>query len=318
MNNVHCFEVGKIYSCGRYITHTPLKFIKVIDRKGKTLTIEDITGRQFTKKVLKEVTNNSEQLYTSCSSFTMPSNFYATDEVSELEWKFLIENFDSIYPPAEVTYEGILKFFADYIKPMLKETIQTDDTIKIHVADQVLPVEITIKIEENIVNGQIIGHDIKYYRKGKLLGITFGAEEHECLLNNELNKHNIRQEIRRLMMIKEENESIMSEYTDIKTKADIKAEGVKILHHYHIDDQLTIKVPFTTENNTTGHYILTIVPFYLGKFEYHYYIEHDGANYCMSIQNVWANIRHKIHPSLKRRLATSYPLLVDFLQKYDY
>lgn len=116
------FEVGKIYSCGKHITHTPLKFLKVIERKNDAVFLEDITGRKFWQRVFfdksysNEVRRNAEQIFAPCASFVTPRNFCAVDEVSEPEWKFAVENLDAMYPPAEVTPERVLEFFADYIQ----------------------------------------------------------------------------------------------------------------------------------------------------------------------------------------------------------
>lgn len=111
------FEVGKIYSFGKYILHTPYKFIKVVKREGNQIYLEDITGAISTgipfydQTYGNEAVRNSEVIMAKSAPFTYPTIINAVNEVLSEEIKFMLaDHFSDL-----VDSNRVKEFFNTYL-----------------------------------------------------------------------------------------------------------------------------------------------------------------------------------------------------------
>ena len=111
------FEVGKIYSFGKYILHTPYKFVKVVNREGDQIYLEDITGSTsisipfYDKTYANETVRNSEVMMAKSAPFTYPTTVNAVNEVLSEEIKFMLaDHFSDL-----VDSNRVKEFFNNYL-----------------------------------------------------------------------------------------------------------------------------------------------------------------------------------------------------------
>lgn len=111
------FEVGKIYSFGKYILHTPYKFVKVVNREGDKIYLEDITGSTsisvpfYDKTYTNAIVRDSEVIMTKSAPFAYPTTVNAVNEVLSEEIKFMLaDHFSNL-----VDSNRVKEFFNNYL-----------------------------------------------------------------------------------------------------------------------------------------------------------------------------------------------------------
>ncbi len=150
------FEVGKIYSFGRYIMHTPYKFAKIIKREGKDkVLIECIDGHNEYCRVHTKKDNSEQWLQAKAAKFANVAVLYSDYEITAEEVNHAMELVTKQSFYYELTAERAAEFFADYMtteKKSLKDKIQTAEVEKLIAEVDAVNAEIAAKLEAEEIN----------------------------------------------------------------------------------------------------------------------------------------------------------------------
>jgi len=110
---------------------------------------------------------------------------------------------------------------------------------------------------------------------------------------------------------------------EVEENRAIKAKGRKILNQYGIgeNERIRIEISITDKAGHDHKASLIIRPFYLGYFEYSFYVD----TFCFGIEQSYSKFKSPqidSNKTIKNALITTfekkYPKLVKFIEEYDF
>ena len=118
--------------------------------------------------------------------------------------------------------------------------------------------------------------------------------------------------------LKEGLHSFPKDSKEVDENKAIEAEGREILKKYKLERNGDVKVivPVIDAAGQDHKAVLLISPFYLGYFEYSFYLD----NFCFGIEKSYSSLKSNRHINKKLipEFEKEYPELVKFIKKYDF
>ena len=112
--------------------------------------------------------------------------------------------------------------------------------------------------------------------------------------------------------------SLSENSKEVDENKTIEAEGREILKKCKLDknDDIRVEVPVTDAGGWDHKAVLIIRPFYLGYFEYSFYLD----KFCFGIEKSYSSLKSNRHinKELIPEFEKEYPELVKFIKRYDF